>query len=88
MLTGKDVYEATIFAESDIAGKWDKLSTFDKHVYEVAASVLNGSHIAPLQGLVRDLYRTVDEVDAWDKLTNEWAESLQKRFNELCGGQS
>jgi hypothetical protein len=55
MLTGKDVYEATLFATSDIAGKWDKLNTFDKHVYEVAASVLNGNHIAPMQDRMKRL---------------------------------
>lgn len=54
MLTGKDVYEAILFGESDIAGKWDKLNTFDKLHWETTASVLNGTHIAPLQGLVRD----------------------------------
>lgn len=59
MLTGKDVYEATLFATSDIAGKWDKLSTFDKHVYEVAASVLNGYHIAPLHNDIQAQRTTI-----------------------------
>lgn len=58
---------------------------FDAGVAMAEAITAQGEKVKALQGLARDLYNTIDEMDAWYKLTDTWYESLQKRFDALCG---
>ena len=53
MLTGKDIHAA--FRQHDNhAPVWEDISDYGRNAYEAVAETLNTSHIAPLQGLVKE----------------------------------
>jgi len=62
-LTGKDVYEA-LTAKKPWADVWGAMTTHRQKGYEEAATILNSSHIAPLQGLVEELQGQVEKLTA------------------------
>jgi len=80
-------------ADAELTTPWNALTPYDKDVFVEVAIVLNGTYLAPLQGLVRDwqeLLQAQDdlsvmslaEIEGWDK---DW-EALKKRTQELLQG--
>jgi hypothetical protein len=63
MLTGKDIHD--IFKQHDShAPSWEEVSEYGRKAYEVVASKLQQSNIAPLQGQVEALMMQVDKLTA------------------------
>lgn len=60
MLTGKDIH--TAFAQVDRCAKgWDNLNIMQQATYDNVASKLNEAHIAPLQGVVKELVALLED---------------------------
>jgi hypothetical protein len=72
MLTGKDVY-LTEKVALGLRSDWEQLSSFIQGQYETQAALINETHIAPLQGLVRDQ----------QELLTSWKGVLQNQYGPV-----
>jgi hypothetical protein len=82
MLTGKDIH--TIHPFSHLSHfTYEQLNALTQAEYEAIATKLNESHIAPLQGLVRDYHAALVDVREGRTLMSDCAFALEKRKKVL-----
>lgn len=63
MLTGKNIVDALVDVDSSSLS-WESHTTYERTMYDMAASALNGQYLAPLQKKIEALQQLVREYQA------------------------